>query len=198
MSCFQIVSLPSSLTTQDFWAWNKFQLWVAFKLYLYRVLWQPFITKTSFLVCCELLSNCIFTEFSDNHNIFFKLLLIVVSCFQIVSLPSSLTTTGEILPLASGCELLSNCIFTEFSDNSYRFFAELFMVVSCFQIVSLPSSLTTRAYEGSFADLLWVAFKLYLYRVLWQRPHLQRRLHQRCELLSNCIFTEFSDNRKAN
>ena len=194
MSCFQIVSLPSSLTTMSV---NPVMRW-----------------------SCELLSNCIFTEFSDNAARTMPRPFRVVSCFQIVSLPSSLTTVfvadvdhvklwvafklylyrvlWQLVAIAyngrHSCELLSNCIFTEFSDNYLLHRVTQLIVVSCFQIVSLPSSLTTDHNICPMETELWVAFKLYLYRVLWQRSRYPGSGTICCELLSNCIFTEFSDN----
>ncbi len=47
----------------------------------------------------------------------------------------------------SGCELLSNCIFSGFIDNVAASFQEVLDVVNCFQIVFLVGSLTTRSIE---------------------------------------------------
>ena len=118
----------------------------------------------------------------------------VVNCFQIVFLLGSLTT-GQILITGKWCcELLSNCIFTGFFDNIGYFFVKYILVVNCFQIVFLLGSLTTWAEKACLNAMLWIAFKLYFYWVLWQRRWEKEKAGGCCELLSNCIFTGFFDN----
>ena len=163
-------------------------------MYFYWVLWQPPPPVEISPDCCELLSNCIFTGFFDNLELKSYLEIRVVNCFQIVFLLGSLTTSmADIRRLTvlwiafklyfywvlwqlkwlmissfTCCELLSNCIFTGFFDNSNKLFDKNNKVVNCFQIVFLLGSLTTILYEIKDIDLLWIAFKLYFYWVLWQ------------------------------
>ncbi len=66
------------------------------------------------------------------------------------------------------CELLSNCIFTGFFDNTGMQRQPNVIVVNCFQIVFLLGSLTTGAVFHPVYFMLWIAFKLYFYWVLWQ------------------------------
>ena len=170
-------------------------LWIAFKLYFYWVLWQLHDLSGTGLLRCELLSNCIFTGFFDNLKKTYKIEVIVVNCFQIVFLLGSLTTTQHnrltkhVLWIAFKlyfywvlwqlrsmrgfplhcCELLSNCIFTGFFDNKVKKITFLSSVVNCFQIVFLLGSLTTPLRSRLPLPVLWIAFKLYFYWVLWQR-----------------------------
>ena len=92
------------------------------------------------------------------------------------------------------CELLSNCIFTGFFDNPEILNNFPTLVVNCFQIVFLLGSLTTGAVNLRAAAVLWIAFKLYFYWVLWQLQFYLINTFGCCELLSNCIFTGFFDN----
>ncbi len=194
MNCFQIVFLLGSLTTCQ--------------------------KKNHCTSGCELLSNCIFTGFFDNISNQTVSQAEVVNCFQIVFLLGSLTTnqacwhcksslwiafklyfywvlwqrlTTAVVP-APSCELLSNCIFTGFFDNWINLWTLGNTVVNCFQIVFLLGSLTTASHSSKTHLVLWIAFKLYFYWVLWQPLAIIIPMPFRCELLSNCIFTGFFDN----
>ena len=194
MNCFQIVYLSGSLTTNRKKLIGLSQLWIAFKLYIYRVLWQPLTENRGYVIRCELLSNCIFIGFFDNRHRSIREPRVVVNCFQIVYLSGSLTTYKNFL-VAHGslwiafklyiyrvlwqqnklritticsCELLSNCIFIGFFDNPPNCTVSPLIVVNCFQIVYLSGSLTTFVQYYKYLLMLWIAFKLYIYRVLWQ------------------------------
>ena len=144
----------------------------------------------------------------------------VVNCFQIVFLSGSLTTSKSrkimwkmlwiafklyfyqvhwqrvlnYIAFVTGCELLSNCIFIRFIDNTLPVPKSVTLVVNCFQIVFLSGSLTTLSRKLKQYLQLWIAFKLYFYQVHWQ-PCFRKSCHRpRCELLSNCIFIRFIDN----
>ncbi len=196
VNCFQIVFLLGSLTTLSFTILWPTALWIAFKLYFYSVLWQQSFPSSSLKASCELLSNCIFTRFFDNLVPYHSGKHYVVNCFQIVFLLGSLTTLNlrwllpdrlwiafklyfySVLwqpafwikvPIAR-CELLSNCIFTRFFDNLANDVVVIPLVVNCFQIVFLLGSLTTSFWNCNPWDMLWIAFKLYFYSVLWQLP----------------------------
>ena len=146
VNCFQIVFLLGSLTTTNQCGYICASLWIAFKLYFYWVLWQHKLKSLLSFVGCELLSNCIFTGFFDNAGENTPIKEAVVNCFQIVFLLGSLTTisskaiskpglwiafklyfywvlwqpTQTTAISSMGCELLSNCIFTGFFDNSIK------------------------------------------------------------------------------
>ena len=144
-------------------------MWFAFKLYLYRVLSHRETNNPPGLVSCDLLSNCIFIEFYHICTIAKDCSNIVVICFQIVSLSSSITskmktyTDQQLLWFAFKlylyrvlshhnwrelaalvcCDLLSNCIFIEFYHIVSQVNKDYQLVVICFQIVSLSSSITS-------------------------------------------------------
>ena len=136
-------------------------LWIAFKLYLWHI--------------------------GHNTNELITELFAVVNCFQIVSLTYWSQRNIRIIPGKGCCELLSNCIFdilvttkpTRWSStdrlwiafklylwhighNKHRDDLQMWLVVNCFQIVSLT-------YWSQLMRLLL-------------------RLPPGCELLSNCIF----------
>ena len=194
VNCFQIVFLSGSLTTRRMHQHAITELWIAFKLYFYRVHWQLAMLYHLHSPGCELLSNCIFIGFIDNRCQVNQYFHIVVNCFQIVFLSGSLTTMNDKLfaPVvlwiafklyfyrvhwqqnasarsgANCCELLSNCIFIGFIDNRWRIARRYRHVVNCFQIVFLSGSLTTALSKTTEWQPLWIAFKLYFYRVHWQ------------------------------
>ena len=196
------------------------KLWIAFKLYFYQVHWQLIHFFLFIFCCCELLSNCIFIRFIDNNIAQRCSIAAVVNCFQIVFLSGSLTTRDffgfapEELWIAfklyfyqvhwqlrtfslinkKGCELLSNCIFIRFIDNTKTTRSRKKRVVNCFQIVFLSGSLTTLLRFYNQDNRLWIAFKLYFYQVHWQQRGRRRKYTISCELLSNCIFIRFIDN----
>ena len=93
---------------------------------------------------CDLLSNCIFNEFYHIFSVNDMLPGEVVICFQIVSLTSSITSEFGEYNSRFSCDLLSNCIFNEFYHIIRLKINYDFVVVICFQIVSLTSSITSR------------------------------------------------------
>ena len=138
-----------------------------------------------------MLSNCIFDVLKNNEISFANQVSAVVICFQIVSLTYWKTTKIKVMKSLKGlwfafklylwriekqqradiplvaqrCDLLSNCIFDVLKNNSLLLEIILFLVVICFQIVSLTYWKTTWPISYSLRKLLWFAFKLYLWRI---------------------------------
>ena len=92
--------------------------------------------------------------------------------------------------------MLSICIFIGFSDSPVALFPAAKPVVNCFQFVFLSGSLTAIGFNFHGAGLLWIAFNLYFYRVLWQHFVQFPVMEGCCELLSICIFIGFSDSKQ--
>ena len=189
--CFQIVSLTYWKTTNWCLLRQGILLWFAFKLYLWRIekqlTWHEWPRNDS----CDLLSNCIFDVLKNNATYNTNSCSLVVICFQIVSLTYWKTTLRATrtnrAPLwfafklylwriekqqykkfyqrRFGCDLLSNCIFDVLKNNTSKFLSLKFLVVICFQIVSLTYWKTTYLYPTNNLSLLWFAFKLYLWRI---------------------------------
>ena len=90
--CFQIVSLTYWKTTSPNTGLSVWQLWFAFKLYLWRIEKQQSLLVFVHFNRCDLLSNCIFDVLKNNSPSVFKELKQVVICFQIVSLTYWKTT----------------------------------------------------------------------------------------------------------
>ena len=113
VNCFQIVFLLWSLTTSGVAIGTGKLLWIAFKLYFYCGLWQPFLLCLYQKPCCELLSNCIFTVVFDNEKVVRERVVNVVNCFQIVFLLWSLTTNWfepcHVVPLWIAFKLYFYC-----------------------------------------------------------------------------------------
>ena len=145
--CFQIVSLTYWKTTPYFSIHDQWQLWFAFKLYLWRIEKQHGSHLKFFAESCDLLSNCIFDVLKNNVWDVWPCLWPVVICFQIVSLTYWKTTATLVLPMATwlwfafklylwriekqhgshlkffaeSCDLLSNCIFDVLKNNIRKF-----------------------------------------------------------------------------
>ena len=168
--CFQIVSLTYWKTTGYLWYHLIWQLWFAFKLYLWRIEKQPLYITSKLLTCCDLLSNCIFDVLKNNILLRKSDDACVVICFQIVSLTYWKTTQ----------------VPRYLSDRS---------VVICFQIVSLTYWKTTWQSKYPLTSKLWFAFKLYLWRIEKQHWQSQSPILHCCDLLSNCIFDVLKNNR---
>ena len=244
--CFQIVSLTYWKTTRRVQSTSKNQLWFAFKLYLWRIEKQPVSDDDITNYSCDLLSNCIFDVLKNNDVLGKSLPVLVVICFQIVSLTYWKTTGGldvkevnklwfafklylwriekqryartaidawscdllsncifDVLknnqPWLSvqyhwGCDLLSNCIFDVLKNNADFLEANGGAVVICFQIVSLTYWKTTTSIRCIFRQGLWFAFKLYLWRIEKQLCRGHSSNSRRCDLLSNCIFDVLKNN----
>ena len=218
--CFQIVSLTYWKTTKCKEGVVSYVLWFAFKLYLWRIEKQLIIKNRLHFVSCDLLSNCIFDVLKNNALAGKADLLLVVICFQIVSL-TYWKTTGliektifemlwfafklylwriekqpdrQIQPYKISCDLLSNCIFDVLKNNIVNCCHNFFKVVICFQIVSLTYWKTTFYNPVALHCLLWFAFKLYLWRIEKQPSNLHCICICRCDLLSNCIFDVLKNN----
>ena len=167
------------------------RLWFAFKLYLWRIEKQPFDVWRHIIKCCDLLSNCIFDVLKNNCFTFSYVPILVVICFQIVSLTYWKTTYPPVRPswpplwfafklylwriekqltfyeieMLASCDLLSNCIFDVLKNNLFAVSSNQRMVVICFQIVSLTYWKTTELFNETLCETLWFAFKLYLWRI---------------------------------
>ena len=87
--------------------------------------------------------------------------------------------------------MLSNCIFIKFYHISRTLLLSWWVVVICFQIVSLSSSITSTYLSDMINGRLWFAFKLYLYQVLSHPESSKGVAIYSCDLLSNCIFIKF-------
>ena len=87
--------------------------------------------------------------------------------------------------------MLSNSISLIFWYNYTRILALGSTVVNCFQILYLWYSDTTIKDVGYLADLLWIAFKFYIFDILIQRIEPQKTIQHCCELLSNSISLIF-------
>ena len=165
---------------------DKSLLWFAFKLYLWRI--------------------------EHNQYLFMVERVLVVICFQIVSLTYWTQLSFFIYSVSCCCDLLSNCIFDVLnttrrsSRGSARrlwFAFKLYLwriehnlvyllytselVVICFQIVSL----TYWTQRIKFCWLPYACCDLLsncIFDVLNTTTLFTNRLSQGCDLLSNCIF----------
>ena len=155
---------------------KRSMLWIAFKMYLWHIV------------------------FNDRQKHPHKRL--VVNCFQNVSLTYRFQSNLSQKQTWSGCELLSKCIFDISFSINCRQLRHLSKVVNCFQNVSLTyrfqygrdwqnqcgscELLSKCIFDISFSIIatgelyqyqLWIAFKMYLWHIVFNRrfhnPHLR-------------------------
>ena len=93
--CFQIVSLTYWFTALAILENLEGMLWFAFRLYLWLIDSQPEHYQTKIWPRCDLLSDCIFDLLIHSTAIRRVIWLLVVICFQIVSLTYWFTAGGQ-------------------------------------------------------------------------------------------------------
>ena len=168
VNCFQILYIRSLNTISEPQVWLSCQLWIAFRFCIF-VLW----------------TQSIITHY---------LLVIVVNCFQILYIRSLNTIGAGVCQGVSGCELLSDFVYSFFEHNVHRITPTLEGVVNCFQILYIRS-LNTMIFTGEASSgRLWIAFRFCIF-VLWTQwlpPPPQRRVS--CELLSDFVYSFFEHN----
>ena len=161
--CFQNVSLIYWYSTNHRILLTTPVLWFAFKMYLWFIDIQLQDTYLKLFDRCDLLSKCIFDLLIFNKNVVLCQSVLVVICFQNVSLIYWYSTRLHdlsmmfrlwfafkmylwfidiqlpILTLSSrlGCDLLSKCIFDLLIFNGWKWRVWQLEVVICFQNVSL-------------------------------------------------------------
>ena len=198
------------------------QLWFAFKMYLWFIDIQPPVCWMFIKFSCDLLSKCIFDLLIFNFYHIRSMLLYVVICFQNVSLIywySTLSTCGrrfvelwfafkmylwfiDIQPNLEncaalyGCDLLSKCIFDLLIFNVPDAFWQGWIVVICFQNVSLIYWYSTGPNQRRHVEELWFAFKMYLWFIDIQHICFSKSPPSGCDLLSKCIFDLLIFNNK--
>ena len=140
---------------------NKEVLWIAFKMYLWHIVYNGGLKS----VKVGLVVNC-FQNVSLAYRLQFWIFQFgwqhVVNCFQNVSLAYRLQSGLYLVSFSLGCELLSKCIFG----------------------ISFTISIQLR----NDCQSLWIAFKMYLWHIVYNLNVLFLQERIGCELLSKCIF----------
>ena len=140
------------------------------------------------ILCCGLLSNCIFVQGINSALWCIEYLEHVVDCYQIVSLSKESTAqnasrltinalwiaiklylcprnqqhTAKCRTGKLCCGLLSNCIFVQGINSNSCHWVLVLGVVDCYQIVSLSKESTAIRMNLMELQWLWIAIKLYL------------------------------------
>ena len=98
--------------------------------------------------------------------------------------------------LTTGCELLSDFVYSFFEHNSRVSFFRHRTVVNCFQILYIRSLNTIKRQEYEEYDELWIAFRFCIF-VLWTQCQIGTHYPlYRCELLSDFVYSFFEHNKK--
>ena len=90
-------------------------------------------------VRCELLSDFVYSFFEHNADGGLLLVLDVVNCFQILYIRSLNTIGAGVRQGLSGCELLSDFVYSFFEHNWPGRGHVIVSVVNCFQILYIRS-----------------------------------------------------------
>ena len=92
--------------------------------------------------------------------------VLVVNCFQILYIRSLNTIESAYLTINSGCELLSDFVYSFFEHNVWNGFGIVSPVVNCFQILYIRSLNTINGKGEKHDQPLWIAFRFCIF-VLW-------------------------------
>ena len=169
MNCFQIFYLCSSNTTNPWWLLND--------------------------QGCELLSDFLSLFFKHNFQTeerFLGRLWIAFRFFIFVLQTQRILKTRTTL---QGCELLSDFLSLFFKHNAAIILKLITGVVNCFQIFYLCSSNTTLSFKNFCPQLLWIAFRFFIFVLQTQQYGLSSKLRSSCELLSDFLSLFFKHNR---
>ena len=90
---------------------NTYQLWIAFRFCIF-VLWtQLAVSCFARPLCCELLSDFVYSFFEHNGTIYLRYTGVVVNCFQILYIRSLNTIYNRFGISTRCCELLSDFVY---------------------------------------------------------------------------------------
>ena len=104
------------------------------------------ISLSIWIICCELLSDFVYSFFEHNISVLYLNNGIVVNCFQILYIRSLNTIQFHVSNHQPSCELLSDFVYSFFEHNKDSQINEIIAVVNCFQILYIRS-LNTMTYE---------------------------------------------------
>ena len=90
-------------------------------------------------LCCELLSDFVYSFFEHNIFPFSPEIRLVVNCFQILYIRSLNTISVPDGHRVHSCELLSDFVYSFFEHNHVRGGHRVRRVVNCFQILYIRS-----------------------------------------------------------
>ena len=146
-------------------------------------------------LCCELLSDFVYSFFE--HNLLTEKITIdaVVNCFQILYIRSLNTIFDGKNHDWFRCELLSDFVYSFFEHNAVDYRIHRRAVVNCFQILYIRSLNTILAAMIIDLGLLWIAFRFCIF-VLWTQFFSKGyQCHWSCELLSDFVYSFFEHNQ---
>ena len=101
---------------------------------------------------------------------------------------------SNLLNIFLSCELLSDFVYSFFEHNRNNKGPPQVLVVNCFQILYIRSLNTIEKIVSTDQSGLWIAFRFCIF-VLWtQCPRLRLVKRDRCELLSDFVYSFFEHN----
>ena len=142
--CFQNVSLIYWYSTMSSASCCLAMLWFAFKMYLWFIDIQQVIKTLFLLISCDLLSKCIFDLLIFNRKFCKYWLVVLWFAFKMYLWFIDIQHFFIVLISTLRCDLLSKCIFDLLIFNSCTNHEIWFLVVICFQNVSLIYWYSTR------------------------------------------------------
>ena len=165
VNCFQILYIRSLNTIRCHFRSMHRLLWIAFRFCIF-VLWTQWQSRYKLAErCCELLSDFVYSFFEHNYAFRLSFRLSVVNCFQILYIRSLNTIICSnscrkltlwiafrfcifvlwtqlvscLFVTFTGCELLSDFVYSFFEHNIEASEALNSIVVNCFQILYIRS-----------------------------------------------------------
>ena len=197
VNCFQILYIRSLNTIRQAALLSGEALWIAFRFCIF-VLWtQSFASMGATTISCELLSDFVYSFFEHNPYAIHPLpwLLWIAFRFCIFVLWTQSRRFGRLR--SSGCELLSDFVYSFFEHNALCDAVERTSVVNCFQILYIRSLNTIQPSVPRALGALWIAFRFCIF-VLWTQwgPRCSSRTRC-CELLSDFVYSFFEHNAPA-
>ena len=191
VNCFQILYIRSLNTMPEARRCEAERLWIAFRFCIF-VLWTQYLDdELRQKLCCELLSDFVYSFFEHNRHSRTSVTSSVVNCFQILYIRSLNTILDPSRNYTKRCELLSDFVYSFFEHNLHllgRNAAELWIafrfcifvlwtqcwrrrttwrpVVNCFQILYIRSLNTIWPSTSTTSRGLWIAFRFCIF-VLW-------------------------------
>ena len=173
-----------------------YSLWIAFRFCIF-VLWTQLNAGPSAgRASCELLSDFVYSFFEHNllpdtakhHPLWIAFRFCIFVLWTQSGNPGSGKTTG--------CELLSDFVYSFFEHNWPRRRMSRRTVVNCFQILYIRSLNTIHHGRSDQHRQLWIAFRFCIF-VLWTQS-LKKQGYDldSCELLSDFVYSFFEHNVK--
>ena len=166
-------------------------LWIAFKLFNFDLLKQRPRPPNPRSPCCELLSNYLILTYWNSTQCAYKTASELWIAFKLFNFDLLKQRTAPCRGWPCSCELLSNYLILTYWNS---FMQSLAIPLRRCELLSNYLILTywNSALPYTLAlSQLWIAFKLFNFDLLKQRPLVSPHVPPGCELLSNYLILTY-------